>query len=346
MGGVIDARNRIFATIGYVPRCHNHKVSTSPSNLAPLAILSPADAVPSVLPVVTRIQVLPFGELSWENFERLCHRMTALDGDIEHCVRYGRQGDAQEGIDIYARQADSRYHCLQAKRHSSFSATKLRDAVDLFLAGSWSALSARFTIAVQASLRSPSVQKEIERQATRLTASGIAFEALDGESLTERLRAHPVLIDDFFGRPWVVALLGLGSADSLGERLDGNAFARVRSQLARDYAAQFQFVDPGSFGSISDEEGQPSLTLLDRFIKPDLLVRETKSQLERTEQTDTERKSNGDAAVSATKAFTSVRSSEAAIFAMFQLLTGTHADFTLVNRNSIALESASQIPVD
>jgi len=128
MGRIIDACDRIFVAIGHVPRCHNLKVSTLPSNLGPLAILSPPDAVPSVLPVVTRIQVLPFGELSWENFERLCHRMTALDGDIEYCARYGRQGEAQEGIDIFARQADSRYHCLQAKRHSSFGATKLRDA--------------------------------------------------------------------------------------------------------------------------------------------------------------------------------------------------------------------------
>lgn len=311
IGRIIDACDRIFATIGHVPRCHNLKVSTSTSNLGTLAILSPPNAVPSVLPVVTRIQVLPFGELSWENFERLCHRMTALDGDIEYCARYGRQGEAQEGIDIFARQADSRYHCLQAKRHSSFGSTKLRDAVNLFLAGSWFARTARFTITVQASLRSTAVQKEIERQAARLTALGIAFDALDGESLTDRLRAHPVLVDDFFGRPWVVALLGQNVADGLGERLDGNAFARIRSQLARVYAAQFQFFDPGSFGSISDEDGQPSLTLLDRFIKPDMLVRETTSQLERIDQAGNERKSSGDAVSSANATPASTRSIEA-----------------------------------
>ncbi|NMF98207.1 NACHT domain-containing protein [Aromatoleum toluolicum] len=261
----------------------------STSDLAPLAILSPPDAVPSALPVSTRVQQLPFGELSWENFERLCHRLTALDGDVEHCARYGRQGDAQEGIDIFARQADGRYHCLQAKRNRSFGAGKLREAVDLFLAGSWAARAVRFTIVVQAPLRSIAVQEEIERQAERLSARGIAFAALDGENLTDRLRGQPLLVDDFFGRAWVAELLGQDVADSLGARLDGAAFARVRAQLARVYEAQFQFVDPGSFGSISDEDGRPALTLLERFLKPDMLVREAARAPERADIAGAER---------------------------------------------------------
>lgn len=291
--------------------CKNVVMPVSLPALAPLSVLSPADAVPSVLPVVTRVQVLPFGELSWENFERLCHRLTALDGDVEHCARYGRQGDAQEGIDVFARQADGRYLCLQAKRHRSFDAAKLRDAVDLFLGGSWAARAVRFTVAVQASLRSTAVQKEIERQAARLAACGIAFAALDGEDLTDRLRGQPVLVDDFFGRPWVAALLGRKVADGLGARLDGDAFARIRSQLACVYEAQFQFVDPGSFGSIGDEDGRPALTLLERFIKPDMLVRETARQLERADLTEGERSANGAAASQSIVAPDSTRPSDA-----------------------------------
>lgn len=256
--------------------------------VAPLAVLSPPDAVPSTLPVVTRAQQLPFGELTWENFERLCHRLTALGADVEHCARYGRPGDAQEGIDIFARQADGHYHCLQAKRHRSFGAAKLSDAVDLFVAGSWSARATRFTIAVQASLRSPEVQKEIELLAEGLTALGIVFAVLDGEDLTASLRDHPLLIDDFFGRPWVAALLGQDVADDLGARLDGAAFAHVRAQLARVYEAQFQSVDPGSFGSIGDEDGRPALTLLERFLKPEMLVRETARPLDRPDLARTE----------------------------------------------------------
>jgi energy-coupling factor transporter ATP-binding protein EcfA2 len=252
----------------------------SETTFPPLTVLQPPDAVPSVLPVNTRTQVLPFDGLSWENFERLCHRLTALGGDVEHCTRYGRQGEAQAGIDIYARLSDGKYHCVQAKRHGSFGPSKLRDTVDLFLAGKWAARASRFTIAVQATLGSTQDQEEIERQAKRLAEHDIVFSVLDGENLTNKLREHPMLVDDFFGRPWVEALLGQEIAKGLGTRLDGGEFARVRSELARVYQAQFHFFDPGSFGSISDEDGRPALSLLERFLKPDILVREVVQPLE------------------------------------------------------------------
>ena len=254
-----------------------------PAPPSTLAIFAPPNAIVSVPPVTTRTQLLPFEALAWENFERLWHRMMALDGDVEYCARYGSQGEAQEGIDIYAQLASGRYHCLQAKRHKSFGAARLRDAVDLFLAGSWAGRAERFTLAVHASLRSTAVQNEIERQTKKLEALGIRFEAPDGDQLTDRLRDQPRLIDDFFGRAWVAALLGEDVAATLGARLDGEAFARVRAQLARVYEAQFHFVDPGSFGSIGDEDGRPGLTLLERFEIPDMLVRETNRPVERAD---------------------------------------------------------------
>jgi hypothetical protein len=245
--------------------------------------------------VTTRVQLLPFEAISWENFERLCHRLTALDGDVEHCARYGRQGDAQEGIDIYARQTNGRYHCLQAKRHRHFGPNKLREAVDVFLSGSWAARSDRFTLAVQASLRSTKDQDETERQAARLNARGIIFTVLDGDKLTDVLREYPVLVDDFFGRSWVTSLLGQDIADKLGARLDGADFLRIRSQLSNVYRAQFHSVDPGSFGSVTDEESRPELSLLERFQKPDMLVREAVQSVESavTVQSDSEGASMG-----------------------------------------------------
>lgn len=246
-------------------------------------VTGPPDGVPPAPPVTPRSQCLPFGELTWENFERLCHRLMALQGDVEHCARYGRQGDAQAGIDVYARLASGRYHCLQAKRHRNFSAAQIREAVDIFLTGNWVQRAERFTIAVQSSLRSTAVQDEIEQQAARLSARGIVFVAIDGEDLTNQLRDHPDLVDDFFGRPWVQALLGDEAAGRLAARLDGAAFAKARDQLTRVYETHFHFVDPGSFGSLSDDEGRPALTLLERFLTPDVLVRETASLIDRSE---------------------------------------------------------------
>lgn len=250
-----------------------------------LSVTSPPDGVPPAPPVVTRLQCLPFGDLTWENFERLCHRLVALEGDVEHCARYGRPGDAQEGIDVYARKASGLYHCLQAKRHKAFSAAQIREAVDLFLGGQWAQRADRFTIAVQSSLRSKLVQDEIEAQAARLAEKDIVFVARDGEDLTTDLRPHPEIVDDFFGRPWVQMVLGDEVATGLKARLDGSAFAKVRAQLGRVYESHFQFVDPGSFGSITDWEGRPELTLLERFQKPDMLVREAASAIDRSSGT-------------------------------------------------------------
>lgn len=245
------------------------------------SVTTPPDGVPPTPPVHTRAQCLPFGELTWENFERLCHRLMSLGGDVEHCGRYGQQGEAQEGIDIFSRLFNGRYHCLQAKRHRRFGSAQIRNAVDLFLAGGWASRAESFTIAVQSSLRSATVQKEIEKQAKRLLKQGIAFAALDGEDLTGKLRDHPFLVDDFFGRPWVHAVLGDQAVAELRSRLDGAAFAKVRSQLIRVYETQFHSVDPGSFGSIGENEGRTELTLLERFQKPDILVREAVGSQER-----------------------------------------------------------------
>jgi hypothetical protein len=55
--------------------------------------------------VRTRLQELPFGDLAWENFERMCLRLVRLEAEVEHCQLYGTRGQDQEGIDLYARGA-------------------------------------------------------------------------------------------------------------------------------------------------------------------------------------------------------------------------------------------------
>ena len=237
-------------------------------------ILNPPDEVPERLPTRSRNQRLPFEDLTWENFERLCLRIVATDADVEYCARFGLAGEAQAGIDVFARRTDGTYRCLQAKRQRVFGATKVKDAVNLFLEGEWAGRSNEFTIAVQAGMGSVAVQREIEKQAQRLRDRGIRFQVFDGDKLTEVLRGHPAIIDDFFGRAWVKAVVSAEAGYALGARLDGGELARVRQQLARYYEAHFQTIDPGSFGSAADNGTRPALTLLERFVKPDVVVRE------------------------------------------------------------------------
>ena len=74
-----------------------------------------ARSVPT--PIQTRSQLLPVGDLEWEDFERLCLRLLELDAELIHVSAtgpsgettmpvaglYGRPGQAQFGIDVYAR---------------------------------------------------------------------------------------------------------------------------------------------------------------------------------------------------------------------------------------------------
>src|SRR4051794_30744142 len=67
-------------------------------------------------PVATKTQLLPFSDLRWEDFERLCLRVLASQAELVHVQAslggeatrpetrlYGKRGQAQFGIDLYSR---------------------------------------------------------------------------------------------------------------------------------------------------------------------------------------------------------------------------------------------------
>lgn len=86
-------------------------------------------------PVVTRPAALPFQELSWENFERLCYRLAQKDGEVEKVWAYGAQGHEQLGIDVLVRMKDGTFVTWQSKRHQTFGPCQLKAAIRHFLDG-------------------------------------------------------------------------------------------------------------------------------------------------------------------------------------------------------------------
>src|ERR1700730_15809328 len=107
---------------------------------------APADRIPSNSPVTTRAQVLPFGELTWENFERLCYCLAGRAERVEYVARYGRSGQAQQGIDLFARLANGKYEVWQAKRYESIVAREVKKIVATFRAGTWKDKSDRLIL--------------------------------------------------------------------------------------------------------------------------------------------------------------------------------------------------------
>jgi hypothetical protein len=169
------------------------------------------------LPVLTRIQRLPLPELDWEDFERLCIRLVKTDPDTEHAQSYGVPGQNQEGIDLYIRKrSNGRYIVWQCKRYQSFGQTDVRRAVRRFIeafrtdeAGIPIKEADCLVLAVTSDLTNTSIAKEIERQSKRLRRwFKVALVPCDVQGLSDRLKAHPDLVADFFHPSWVAEFCG------------------------------------------------------------------------------------------------------------------------------------------
>lgn len=223
-------------------------------------------------PVETRKQELPFGELSWEDFERLCLRLARLEANVEYCQLYGIRGQKQEGIDFYAQKNFAeKYLVYQCKRVDNFGPTKIRNAVLKFLEGEWVSKTDTFILCTKESLVPKERAEEIESQRTQLKEKGITIVPWDSHQLSMKLKYLPKLVDDFFGRTWVSAFCGEEQAQQLENRLDVKNVAEFRKKCAAFYKHVFNTFDPGL--PIAAPSEINVLPLEERYVIPDIYER-------------------------------------------------------------------------
>ena len=226
------------------------------------------------LPVTPRPQTLPLNELPWELFQRLCARLAKRSGDVEFSQEYGVPGQDQEGIDIYVRlRSSGRYSVWQCKRYHEMSKTNIKNAVDEFMAGDWLAKSDEFVICMSVASEERELADEIELQNQRLHAKGVALIPKGITQLSESLKQHTDLVDDFLGREWVRQYCGEDAAKQLSRHiLNPEQIVRLRELLRRCYAQHFETVDPGlPLLTNTMFRGPQPLHLSERFIPPDVL---------------------------------------------------------------------------
>lgn len=237
-----------------------------------LAIPSFLQAVPATMPpppTMTGLQDLPFGQLEWKNFERLCLRLAGEEADIEDCRLYGTQGDDQEGIDIYARlRSERRYRVYQCKRVRDFQPGMIVEAVDAFVQGEWHGRAEQFVLCVADTLSQRKRADALREQTERLAGLGVKLVAWDADGLNHLLKGLPEIVDDFFGRPWTTGFCGAEEAARLGERLDGARAADLRRRLGRLYFNVFRRDDD------SYTFRDPSATAVQDLVLPDVLANE------------------------------------------------------------------------
>lgn len=211
-------------------------------------------------PVRPKAQLLPFGELDPSEFERLCLALAREDGDPDACRLYGERGQAQKGIDLYARLRNGSYATYQCKRYEKVLDSDIRNAVAKFREGDWLAKSERFVFCTSHPTVRTDQNDEIELQTGILRADGVAFEVWDAEELSRRLKTRPQVVLDFFGRPWVEEFCTESLVDL--DRLDAAEIARLRARLREFYDGLFARQDR----LVTDDT-----PISDRFVAPDVL---------------------------------------------------------------------------
>jgi hypothetical protein len=237
---------------------------------APTWLETPVMEVPALKPPVdTRAQLLPLIELTWEHFERLCLRYIRTQSVVIRAQLYGVRGQKQHGIDLYVRLSDPlRYEVYQCKRLSSFTAADVKKAVDTFLAGKWHDKVKAFRVLTSHPIEDTKIGDAIEAEAKRLEASGIAFEVIGQERLSEWLKDHPRIVDDFFSRAWVEQFCGAEAAKELTRRMNAATVAEYRIRLKKFYQMIFNRHDPGI--PVPTRIGQKELQLRYRFVVPEV----------------------------------------------------------------------------
>lgn len=213
-------------------------------------------------PVQTKAQILPFGELDPLDFERLCVVLASEDGDPEVCRLYGTPGQAQDGIDVFARLTNGRYATYQCKRYRKVRVSDIDAAVHAFDAGEWKIRSERFVFCTSQRAVATELTASIEQHAARLKGDAIDLEVWDAEELSRRLKSRPKVVLDFFGRAWVKHFC-TGSLSTADEgRLDGAEIAKLRGELRQFYERLF---------ARQDALVRDGATLAERFVQPDVI---------------------------------------------------------------------------
>lgn len=238
----------------------------------------PPSGPPPDPPVETAGQELPFENLTWENFEKLCHRLAVMEGEPEDVQRYGVQGDEQAGIDIFRRTSRSAYAVYQCKKYKTLHPSIIRNAVTAFLDGSWASRADQFVFCTSHSLSPKKLADEICVQVERLLEHDppIKLKRWGADELSLKLKGHPELVEEFFGEPWLKRFLPSyvvdRTRDSLSGQLaeiKGTLLAQVRV-LNTDWAPEAQAqalkaLPPSELLQLYEEVGEPPV--VDRLVK-------------------------------------------------------------------------------
>lgn len=140
----------------------------------------------------------PFFEIGPVKFQELCADLMAEDQVYLNPVVYGRNGQAQRGIDIEAPlRAGNGLHVGQCKAWGEPTPAKVREATKEFLpdARYWCERGLkRFILLIGCAVDDTKTQDQLRRETARFRHFGIEYEWWDARILKRKLRPYPHIV--------------------------------------------------------------------------------------------------------------------------------------------------------
>ena len=136
------------------------------------------------LPVRTRPSLLPFHQLTPEDFERLCLRLSERGASAEAAWSYGKSGHTQHGIDVLVRIRTATFMSGKASDTKSYRrARSTRPSLSFSSTSGRSRRGVSCWLSHANSIPRPSSRRS-RRRVPQLQAKNIEFEPLDASKLT------------------------------------------------------------------------------------------------------------------------------------------------------------------
>lgn len=154
-----------------------------------------------------------FHELTEYPFQDLCCELFARQSGIATCDVYGRRGQKQRGIDLWARRiGGDGAEVGQCKCYQEFPHTEIKNASDEFFTHFqyWHKRDVRrFILFVACDLDNTRQQEEIHRQTERFAEHNIKYEAWSARMLRTKLAPHRDIVSRHIKVPyWVDHICG------------------------------------------------------------------------------------------------------------------------------------------
>ena len=153
-------------------------------------------------PTVTSSTELPFENLDWTKFERLCQDL-ARGHDFTDVHRHGKPGQPQDGVDFTGVSPEGVPTGFQVRRRAVLTASELRAAVQEYAEG---ALAPPRTEAFVVCLSAEGSERKLQDELAALNDRWpFPITLWDAVELTHRLRSQRDLVQTYFGEGWVAS---------------------------------------------------------------------------------------------------------------------------------------------